>query len=232
LPPAIVPVLSRPGVQDAIEESSMRVYVRFLLLCVMVATFGQARALAQPTPAVDEAKPQPGDAPIADRPPGATPVVNAGQGPVAPSSHRTVWKVSLAASVGVTVGAVAFTAYSRSKVDSELEPGALMIMGNSGAGISSDDCGKSYQQILDGSQLTSFNYAALQRACTWRTRSYVGLVASGVGVLGIVVSLIMLTRETGPTEPAVTATRRMQHDVAIVPILTPDGGGASFSLRW
>jgi hypothetical protein len=42
------------------------------------------------------------------------------------------------------------------------------------------------KQILDahGSSLTSFNYAALERACTWGTRSFFGLAASGVGVVG------------------------------------------------
>jgi hypothetical protein len=42
----------------------------------------------------------------------------------------------------------------------------------------------------------------------------------------------MLTRETGPTESPATAVRGKEPAVAIVPIVTPGGGGASFSLRW
>lgn len=149
-------------------------------------------------------------------------------------SHRTVWKVSLAASAGVAVAGVGFTAYSLGKMDSQLAQGELQIMGNNGASIGSDDCGKSYQQVLDahGSTLTSFHYAALERACTWKTRSYLGLAASGIGVVGVLVSLIMLTRDTGPTESPATAARGKEPAVAIVPIVTPGGGGASFSLRW
>jgi hypothetical protein len=155
---------------------------------------------------------------------------------VAPSSpsHRTAWKVSLAASGGVAVAGVVFTAYSLGKMDSQLAQGEIQVLGNFGGSIGSDDCGKSYQQVLDvhGAGVTSFNYAALERACTWRTRSFFGIAATGVGVVGALVSLIMLTRETGPAQPPATATRAKQPAVAIVPIVTPGGGGASFSLRW
>lgn len=155
---------------------------------------------------------------------------------VAPASPspRTAWKVSLAASAGVVVAGVGLTAYSRSQMNHQIESGELQVMGNFVGSITADDCGKSYQQILDahGGSVTSFHYATLERACTWRTRSFVGLAASGVGVVGVLVSLIMLTRETSPSEAPAAAARGKQPAVAIVPIVTPGGGGASFSLRW
>jgi hypothetical protein len=145
----------------------MRVPLRLLLVGLLVTTL-QVPAVAQPAPTGEKAKTKPEVAPS----------------PVAPSpaSHRTFWKVSLATNVAVAVGGGVFAAVSKSRMNSQLDNVALQIMGNGFGVVGSNDCGKPYQQILDNSGVTSFNYAALQRACTWHTRSYTGYAVAGVGV--------------------------------------------------
>jgi len=153
--------------------------------------------------------------------------------PPAPSS-RMGWKLSLGVSLGVTVMGVSFAAYSYfGKVNASLKPPALKIVGEQGASVGTADCGRSYQDIVDHSnpRITSFDYGALQTACTWKTRTYLGYAIGGIGVVGAVVSLIMLTRDAGsPEVPA--GTRGKKPAVAIAPIVTPGGGGAALALTW
>jgi len=151
------------------------------------------------------------------------------------SSSTLPWKVSLGAGIAVTAAGFGLAAYSfLVKVNGALEPSTLQIVGDPGASIGSTDCGKSRQAILDDSdpKVTSFNYDALQTACTWKTRTYIGYAIGGVGLLGAVVSLIMLTRDTDAAEKPPTVARGKKSDLAIVPVLRPDGGGATLSMTW
>jgi PEGA domain-containing protein len=151
------------------------------------------------------------------------------------SSNNLTWKVSLGAGIAVMAAGGGFAAYSYfAKVNKQLEPTTLKIVGDTGATVSSDDCGKSEAMILANSnpKITSFNYGALQAACTWRTRTYIGYAIGGVGLLGAVVSLIMLTRDTDATEQPPTGARGKKSDLAIVPMLMPAGGGATLSMTW
>jgi len=155
------------------------------------------------------------------------------------SSSNLTWKVSLGAGVAVMAAGGGFAAYAYLvKVNDQLQPSALKIVGETGAAVGSGDCGKSYQYILDHSgdqgnpKVTSFNYSALQTACTWKTRTYIGYAIGGVGLLGAVVSLIMLTRDTDSSEKPPTGARGKKSDLAIMPMLTPAGGGATLSMRW
>jgi hypothetical protein len=127
-----------------------------------------------------------------------------------------------------------FAAYSYFiKVPEQLDSTRLMIMGDPNASISSADCDKSHEKILaDHPGVTSFDDNAFQNACTWKTRTYYGYIIGGVGLLGAVTSLIMLSRDTEPSEKPATGARGKKPDVAIVPIWTPDVGGASLSVRW
>jgi hypothetical protein len=69
-------------------------------------------------------------------------------------------------------------------------------------------------------------------ACTWNHRIYIGYVVGGVGVLGAVASLIMMSRDGGSSEAPATGARGKKPEVALVPVVTPDSAGASFSVRW
>lgn len=160
-------------------------------------------------------------------------------GPTSPSaSSNLLWKVSLAASVAVAAGGGAYSIYSYTKQNHQLEPEVLKIMGvNMGSvrgSVGSGDCGKKYDDIIMASNntVTSFYYPALQSACKWKTQIYVGFVVGGVGVVGAVASLIMLSRDTGPGEKQPIGTRSRKPSVAVAPMFTPDGGGASLSVTW
>jgi len=149
----------------------------------------------------------------------------------APSSSpaRTVWKVSLGASSVVAVAGGAYALYSFRRMANWIKPITIQSDGSRQNGVSSDDCGKSYSQVLQDENVTAFNSGALDRACTWHTRIYIGFALAGVGAIGAVASLILLSRDPEPPE---TTGRGTKPAVAIVPIVTPDGGGASFSLTW
>jgi hypothetical protein len=94
------------------------------------------------------------------------------------------------------------------------------------------DCGQSFPEIRihKGAEVT--NQDAFTRACTWKTRIYIGYAVGGVGLLGAVVSLIMLTRDVHTSESSPTGTRSKKPGIAIAPILRPDATGASLSLHW
>lgn len=156
-------------------------------------------------------------------------------GPTSPSaSSNLLWKVSLAASLAVAAGGGGYSIYSYTKQNHQLDQSVLMIMGAEGASVGSGDCDRTEMAIIDNNspKVTSFNYAALQSACKWKTQIYLGFVVGGVGVVGAVASLIMLSRDTGPGEKQPIGTRARKPSVAVAPMFTPDGGGASLSVTW
>lgn len=155
--------------------------------------------------------------------------------PASPSpsgSLHTVWKISLAASVVATVAGVAYAAHSYSRETAWFDQQSLQVKGQSGSSVTSYDCGQAYETVLLVENVTSFNFGALQRACTWNSRIYVSFAVAGVGALGAIASLILLTRDTGPADTTKAAVRGTQHTIAITPVVTPGSGGAAFSLTW
>jgi tetratricopeptide (TPR) repeat protein len=155
--------------------------------------------------------------------------------PASPSpsgSLHTVWKVSLAASVVATVAGAVYAGHSYSRELAWFDQQVLQVKGPLGRSVTSGDCGLDYETTLVKENVTSFNFGALERACTWHSRIYVSFAVAGVGALGAIASLILLTRDTGPADTATAAVRGRQRTVAIAPIVTPGGGGAVFSLAW
>ncbi|HMG23270.1 MAG TPA: hypothetical protein VK607_18175, partial [Kofleriaceae bacterium] len=69
---------------------------------------------------------------------------------------------------------------------------------------------------------------AFDAACSWHRRATISYAAAGVGLLGSVISTIVLLRDPGPADT--TAARPSR--VAVAPIVTPAGGGAALSLAW
>jgi len=204
----------------------MRVSLRFLLISLVTITLGRGRALAEPDPAADNAKPA-DQAPTVQPPTTSAEEAPPDQTPAAPH-HSMFWKVSLGASAVVAVSGAAFTFYSNSRMNKEADrihpdpsSGRLFVS------VSSDDCGKTDAEL--GLILT--DRAAFDRACTWHTRALIGYVATGVGLLGVLVSAIVLIHDPEPSETAAPATRK-KPPVALAPILMPGGGGASLSLTW
>jgi hypothetical protein len=153
--------------------------------------------------------------------------------PASPPS-TLFWKVSLGLSIAVAAGGGGYSIYSYTRQNRQLEQNILQIMGENLASVGSGDCGKTEMEILENSnpKVTSFNYPALQSACKWGTQIYVGFAVGAIGVVGAVTSLIMLSRDAGPAEKQATGARARKPEVAIVPMFTPDGGGASLSVTW
>ena len=152
----------------------------------------------------------------------------------APSSSALLWKVSLGTGVAVAVAGGAYAYYSFTRANAHFDNNIVNVIGDSKASVGSGDCGKSKAQIIMDAnpRVTDFNFDSFQRGCTWKDRIYVGFVVGGVGLLGAVVSLIMLTRDTDASEKPPTGARGKKSDLAIVPMLTPAGGGATLSMRW
>jgi PEGA domain len=152
--------------------------------------------------------------------------------PPSSSSSTLPWKLSLGAGIAIAATGALYAYHSDNRVKAHLD--LIDIEGMKGAGVSSDECGKAEATIIADSmgKVTSFNNETFQRACTWKTRTYLSFVVGGVGVLGAVASLIMLTRDTPSSEKQPTGARSKKLDVAIIPTFTPDGGGASLSVTW
>jgi tetratricopeptide (TPR) repeat protein len=140
--------------------------------------------------------------------------------PAAPSGGTSVWKWALGGNLAVAVGAGAFMfAATRFASDNAA---------HTDAAVSDADCGKSAASL----GLTPQGAQAFDRACTWHTRATVGMWVSGIALVGSVVSLVMVTRDSGAAEPAATASRRKPRAIAIAPVIAPGGGGGSLSLTW
>lgn len=148
-----------------------------------------------------------------------------------PRSHARLWKVSLGAGIVTMLAGASYAAYSYSRQNSWLGKDQLKIMGPLDSSVGSGDCGLPYNDVLTKEGVTSFNPHALDRACSWNTRIYIGFMVGGVGLVGAVASLILLTRDSG-SEQQPTGARARKPDVAIAPILTPNVAGASLSVHW
>ncbi|HEU4729165.1 MAG TPA: tetratricopeptide repeat protein [Kofleriaceae bacterium] len=140
---------------------------------------------------------------------------------------RLRWKIALGSSAAVVVAGGLFTVYASDKERTARRD--FKQMGGQPNQLDSGDCGKSRQQILEELGATSINFDAFQSACRWHTVSQVSLIVGGVGIVGIAVSLIMLTRDD---DPPPTRARQSRHSVAVAPLLAPGSAGASFSVTW
>jgi TolB-like protein len=156
-----------------------------------------------------------------------------------PGQHAAVWKWSLGAGIGLVVAGAGFAYYSNDQMVNHnkvmytpaIDPTSGAPYANVQAPDASD-CGRSFDQIRTDKHADVMNQDTFLNACTWKKRIYAGYVIGGVGVLGAVVSLIMLTRDVHSEESSPTGTRSKKPGVALAPILRPDAAGASLSLHW
>jgi hypothetical protein len=147
-----------------------------------------------------------------------------------PPRRSGLWKGTLGGGIAIAAAGGAFAYYSYTQMESNRAD--IFPSGATGEQfISSDECGTD-EDTLRMEKGQDLNFAAFQDACTWKSRIYLGFAVSGVGALGAIVSLIMLSRDPpGPEQPAQRGRAR-KANVAIVPVLAPGGGGASLSLQW
>jgi hypothetical protein len=161
--------------------------------------------------------------------------------PVAPGRPSRLWKVAAGAGVAIALGGGGFAFYSYDREVNHNSPRFRVavdpLTGKSYQKFSapdSSDCGKTDDQITS-ERHTVFpdeNRGIFDRACTWHTRTYLGIGVAAVGGLVAIGSLIMMSRDPGPPDRPVTGARARRSELAILPIVTPELAGAQLSLAW
>jgi hypothetical protein len=81
--------------------------------------------------------------------------------------------------------------------------------------------------VLMAEKNVTFSKAAFDAGCKWHKRIYPGYIVAGVGVVGAVVSLIMLSRDPEPAD-----ARGKKPSVAFTPYVSLEAAGAALSLAW
>jgi hypothetical protein len=96
----------------------------------------------------------------------------------------------------------------------------------SAQGITQHNCGQGLANPADKS--------ALDAACSWRTGNMVGWIVTGVAGAVALGSFYMAFMRDGDPAESTTAGRghRKRRELAITPIVTPDGGGATVRIDW
>jgi hypothetical protein len=148
-----------------------------------------------------------------------------------PPRRSRFWKVTLGAGIVIAAAGSGYAYYSYDQMRST-EDAIFVPNVNPVKEVTSDDCGKSEQTLLAETQVMAgqLNYDTFQDGCRWKSRIYLGFAVGAVGAVGAIASLIMISRD--PPEQHASRGRRTTPNVAVVPIVTPGGGGASLSLRW
>jgi hypothetical protein len=124
--------------------------------------------------------------------------------------------------VGTTaigVGAGAYAIYEWTQSTNEAKKIKTL---NGSKPLTNSDCGG------------SFNDDAFTSACSHRTKEIVGAVVAGVfGVAAAGSFYLAFIRDRDHTETqTANRGRKKRRELAITPIVTPDGGGATLRIDW
>ena len=143
------------------------------------------------------------------------------EGPGASKSGSGIWKPVFYGTAAGTVGAAAFSIIAITRSNSEADQ---ILMSQR---VSQKDC--SNTMAVSSGDLTHF-----KNACDWHSRQIVGWVVTGVvgaAMLGSFYMAFVRDREHTETQTAGRGHRK-RRELAITPILTPDGGGATVRFDW
>ena len=144
------------------------------------------------------------------------------EGSVATKAGSSIWKPVFYSSAAVEAGALGFTVFALVKSKSEAND-------IKGGVFSEGSCnGKGAQPMTDDDK------KFLASACTWHDRQIVGWVVSGVvgaAVVGSFYMAFMRDRDHTETRTA-SGGHRKRRELAITPVVTPDGGGATLRFDW
>jgi len=157
------------------------------------------------------------------------------------TSGTNIWKSVFYGSAAVEAGAIAFTIYEWTQGDKNAKAisagGALVsqfgVQDGQSKRIGDGQCGKvgSFMPMTDTdrSDLSNFN-----AACKNHQYQEIGWVVTGVVGAAVVGSFFMaFIRDRGHTETqTASGGHRKRRDLAITPIITPDGGGATLRFDW
>jgi hypothetical protein len=145
------------------------------------------------------------------------------EGGVTSKPGSGIWKPVFYGTAAGTVGAAAFSIFAITRSNSEAD----LISDKLPHTVSQSNCSDKTVVIgTDRDHLTS--------ACDWHSRQIVGWVVTGVvgaAMLGSFYMAFVRDREHTETQTA-TGGHRKRRELAITPILTPDGGGATVRFDW
>jgi hypothetical protein len=133
------------------------------------------------------------------------------EGTIAAKPRSNPWKPVFYGAVVLDAGAIGYTIYQwRKAVDA------------APAGTTDADC--------NNAMISS----ELKRACDHNEKNRIGFVVSSVLGAAVVGSFFMaFVRHSGDSESkSVSGRHRKRREIAITPIVTPDGGGATLRLDW
>jgi hypothetical protein len=158
--------------------------------------------------------------------------------PPPPPRYSSAWKWSLGASVLVAATGLSYAVHSTGRMTRNFEAvDSITAQNPDGSGpwdfsfpLQYADCGKAFATIEREKYLTVLNGDRFERTCTWRDRMQLGYITAAVGGAGIFVSALMLIRHRVVRGPLPVLPGPMP--IAIVPTVTPGGGGASLTLTW
>lgn len=177
-------------------------------------TVRNGETLQQPVTMVEMSK-QPTPAPPAGGPTGPA-------GTVTKKSGSSIWKPVFYGAAVLEAGAIGFSIFAA--VQSQNEADKITQGGITEANCDGTPPPPTQQGDKD----------LLDSACSWHDRQVAGWVVSGVvgaAVVGSFYMAFLRDRDHAETRTA-TGTRRKRRELAITPIVTPDGGGATLRLDW
>ena len=125
------------------------------------------------------------------------------------TSKRNVWKPIFYGTLAADAAAAGFTIFAWHEANTKAPPG-----GTNG------QCGSGQMSNLNS-------------ACNWYTAHVVGWVVSGVLGAAVVGSFVMAyVRDSGEADTKTAGGHHKRREVAITPIITPEGGGATLRFDW
>jgi hypothetical protein len=133
------------------------------------------------------------------------------EGTIAAKPRSNPWKPVFYGAVVLDAGAIGYTIYQWRKATSAAPEGT-----------SDANCNDAMQS------------ADLKRACDHNEKNRIGFVVSSVLGAAVVGSFFMaFVRHSGDSESkSATGRQRKRREIAITPIVTPDGGGATLRVDW
>jgi hypothetical protein len=145
------------------------------------------------------------------------------EGTVATKSESNIWKPVFYGTAGLDAALIGYTLYEFYQSHSDAKN--VTINRADGKALSNTDCGSgSYEK----------QSPAFHNACTDYGRYTLGVVVSSVVGAAVVGTLYMaFFRDRGQTETrTASGGHKKRRELAITPIVTPDGGGATLRIDW
>jgi hypothetical protein len=149
---------------------------------------------------------------------------------VATTSGSGIWKPVFYGSAAVAVGAAGFSVFAITKSKSEADKITKMQ-----PTVDQADCGSSASASkMKIMSLGPADHDHFTNACDWHDRQIIGWVVTGVvGAAAVGAFYMAFMRDRDHTESrTASGGHRKRRELAITPVVTPDGGGATLRFDW